>query len=542
MPKAKSKTRGIPSPHHYVYPGTNILKNKYGEKNLELFLEKCSYDTEEAMKILRKESLPEYFDSAYLCHIHHQLFKRTFEWAGKIRTVPFTFSDGSMAAMPEMRRAEWDRAFVSDKEILESLQRLEKTLAEKENLQGLTREEFISEAAEMFISLKHIHPFIDGNEHTEQLFFENLAKAAGHRLEFSLVTRERMITAYAEAAKYGNTQLMRDLFEDISNPEKIYILQEFMNNMKELGHNVHDRLVMAAKEDETYTGIYKGANFGSFVLEAQGIYVIGNKEHLLPEQIKTLKPGDTITFTYPKTKELENTLIPRETLAPLTKSEFSKMLMENARIHTVRDQIQYLSKTIYGDSKALNKQMEEILQNPDLGQQLADQIERSPNSISKLVGINFLCFKNQTRANAEECVDLLCSAVRNYAYTVKYVRHSIIQEHKIEQERCGRAVEKPSANLQNLFYLSPESQKKILSQSPLLYKELSTFTRNLDYRLSANEYKAIKNNDYETLAQSIGVSEQKAREITNTVRKAKETHEKVHIHELNRSNALAIAS
>ncbi|WP_406604137.1 BID domain-containing T4SS effector [Bartonella gliris] len=541
MPKAKAKTRGVPSPHHYLYPGTNILKNKYGETDLKLFLEKCLYDTEEALKILRKESLPEHFDSGYLCHIHQQLFKNTFEWAGKLRTVPFTFADGSTAAMPEMKRAEWDNAFVSDKEILENLQKLEKTLAEKDNLQGLTREEFIHEAVEIFISLKNIHPFIDGNEHTEQFFLERLAKAAGHQLDFSLATKECMMTAYTEAAQYGNTQPMRDLFEDISNPERILLLKEFMNNMKELGRDVNDRLVMVAKEGETYTAIYKGARFNAFVLDMQGMYIIGNKEHLTPEQIKTLKSGDTITFT-PTTKDLEKTLIPKETLAPLTKSELDKMVAESARVHTAQNQIQHLSKIIYGNSEALEEKMREIFRNPGSGQQLSDQIERSPSSISPLRGTSVFGLKNAMRKNAEEHVNLLCSAITNYADAVQHTHHAITQEHKIEQERRGKAVEKPSENLQNLLSLSPEQQSKILSQSPHLHHELRTFICNLEHRLSSDEYRAIKHNDYEALAKSIGISEKKAREITKTVQNATEVHKRAYTHTLNRSNTLAMAS
>ncbi|WP_375673558.1 BID domain-containing T4SS effector [Bartonella sp. TS82HLJMH] len=542
MPKAKSKTKGIPSPHHYVYPGTQILKNKYGEKDLKLFLEKCSHDTEQALKVLRQEPLPEYFDADYLCYIHHQLFKNTFEWAGKIRTVPFTFADGSVAAMPEMKRAELGNAFASDGEILEKLQKLERMLAEKENLQGLTREEFNSEAVKLFISFKNIHPFIDGNEHATEFFFENLAKAAEHQLDFSLATKERMMAAYTEAAQYGNTQAMQDLFEDISNPKKICILKEFMNNMKEVGCNVNDRLVVVAKEGETYMGTYKSVGLNSFVVYAQGTYILGNKDSLTPEQIKTFKPGGTIVFTTPKAEELENTLIPKETLAPLTNSEFIRRVADSNRVYTARDQIQHLSKIVYGNSAALEERMEEVFKNPDSGQKLANQIERSPHSISHLAGVNIFSFKSQMRQNAEDHVNLLCTAVTNYATAVKYMRHAITQEHKIEQDRCGKAVEKPSKDLQNLLSLSPELQKEVLSQSPHLYQELRTLVRNLEHRLSSNEYNAIRNHDYETLAKSIGVSEQKAQEITNIVQKAKEAHEQVHIRRLNRSNVLAIAS
>lgn len=79
---------------------------------------------------LREESLPECFDTAYLCHIHHQLFKNTFEWAGYLRHIPFTFADGTTAAMPEMKERVGKRFAIGD-EIQEGLQRLDQTLAEK---------------------------------------------------------------------------------------------------------------------------------------------------------------------------------------------------------------------------------------------------------------------------------------------------------------------------------------------------------------------------------------------------------------------------
>ncbi|EJF76716.1 hypothetical protein MCO_01555 [Bartonella sp. DB5-6] len=544
MPKAKSKTKNISSisPHNYTYPNSNTLKNKYGIKNLKLFLEKCSHDTTKAMINLRTEPLPEQFDASYLCHIHKSLFSNTFEWAGQLRNIPFTFEDGTIAVMPEMKRTGWESAFAIGDKIQEGLQRLDQTLREKNNLQGLTREDFISETMEMFNSLNHIHPFREGNGRTQRFFFENLAKAAGHQLNFSLVTKERMMVASVAVTEDGNLEPMKHLFEDISNPEKIRVLKEFMDNMKKSGRDINNRPVMVAKEGETYTGIYRGAGHEGFALNIKGAYIIGNKEHLTPEQMKTLKPGDKFTFTAPKAEELEKVLIPKEQLAPLTKSELSEKIAEDARVHTCREQIQKCTKIVYGSSKVLNEQMVEIIKNPSFGEQLANQIERAPSSVSRLAGFDLLCLKNQVRTNAEEHVDLLCNAVANYAYAVKQAGKSITQEHEIEQERRGKAIEKPSKDLQNLLCLSPETQREVLSQFPLLYKELRTFVRNLEHRLSPDEYRAIKNNDYETLAKSIGVSEQKARKITNTVQKAKETHTRAYTSTLNRSNALAMAS
>ncbi|EJF86812.1 BID domain-containing T4SS effector [Candidatus Bartonella washoeensis] len=543
MPKAKLKTKGIPSPRHYVYPDTNILKNKYGEKDLKLFMEKCSHDIEEAKKVLRKEPLPEFFDSNYICHIHRQFFENTFEWAGQMRTVPFTFEDGSTADMPEMKKEEWGIAFARNEDILEQLAKFEQTLAEKNNLQGLTREEFNAEAVELFISLKRIHPFIDGNEQVAEFFFERLARAAGmHRLHFSLVPTKRMMTAYSEALQHGNPEPMRHIFEDISNIDKTLLLQDFMYNMKQREHDINECNFMVAKEGITYLGTYQFDNSDSFVVDTQGIYIVCDKKHLPPEQIKTLKPGDIITFTAPKNEEFEKILIPKETLAPLTESEFSDRVAKNPRVEAAVRKVQHLSKLIYDRPKVLDEYIGEIFKNPDSGKNLADRIQNHPGWFSPLVGTDFLFFKSQTRTNAEKLLKQLGSAIINCTEATLYARHTVTNEHQIEKERRSKAVERPSQNLQNLFFLSPEKQREVLSQNPHLYKELRTLVYNIEQRLSSNEYNAIKKNDYATLAKSIGVSEHKAREISDTVNKAKKAHENFHIRSQNRSNTLAMAS
>ncbi|WP_208436175.1 BID domain-containing T4SS effector [Bartonella phoceensis] len=542
MPKAKSKTKGIPSPHNYIYPGTEVLRNKYGERNLERFQEKCLRDVEKAKEVLRKEPVPEILDSAYLCHIHHLLFKETFEWAGQMRSAPFTFADGSIAAMPEMKSTEGNKAFVTDKEIPEHLQRLEKKLAEKNNLQDLTRKEFVAKASEMFISLKKIHPFIDGNEQTEEIFFENLAKAAGHRLDFSLVTKERMKHACTEAIQHGNPEPMQHIFEDISNIDKICMLEEFINNMKDLGRDVDNRSVMVAKENITYMGTYRGTNFNSVMIDAYGTYIISDKAHFTQEQMETLKPGDQITFTAPKDDTLENTLIPEQIIEPLTTSELHKRILANSHVSTAQEQVQNLSKIIYGNSKALNKHMEEMLENPDLSKHVAYQIEHSPGSIAPLAGVDFLCIKSQRRANAEDRLNLLCTAVMDYGQTVKQAKHLVTQQHKNEQERCAIKIEKPSRSLNKLLRLSPETQKEVLSQDFALYSELRNFVHSLELRLSGDDLRAIRQNAHATFAKNIGVSERKAQEVASIVQKAKTAHQQAYEYKIQRKNALAIAS
>ncbi|WP_273788317.1 BID domain-containing T4SS effector [Bartonella grahamii] len=543
MPKAKEKTKNIQtvSPHHYVYPNTTTLKNKYGIKNFKSFLEKCSHDTAKAMVNLREAPLPEKFDTSYLCSIHYQLFKNTFEWAGHLRHLPFTFEDGTTAAMPEMKRTGWENPFALGDEIPEGLQKLDQTLAEKDNLQGLTRETFNSEAISLFNFLNQLHPFREGNGRTQRVFFEKLAQAAGHQLDFSLVTKERMMLASVAVAENGDLEPMQHLFEDISNPNKILLLKEFMNNMKELGRNVNDRPVMVAKEGETYTGMYRGAGYDSFAFNVKGAYIIGNKEHLTPEQLKTLKPGDKFTFTVPKTKELESILIPEERLAPLTENKKAEMVAEDSCVHASLKQVQKLAKIVYGKEKTLDKQMLEIIKNPSLGQQLANQIERAPHSVSHLAGFSLCGLQNQARANAKNHLEMLCTTVANFAHAVKHAEKEITQEHATEQSRRAKIVKMPSKSLQELYTLPKELQQEALAKNPLLQKELTDFVKNINSRLSLTEHKAVKNNEYETLAQSIGVSENKAKQITQTVKQAKELYQQTQVCTMHRSKAFAMA-
>ncbi|WP_208432841.1 BID domain-containing T4SS effector [Bartonella taylorii] len=543
MPKAKLKKTGlastVPSPEHYMYPKSKTLKNKYGIKDLDAFTARCAHDSAKAMVNLREESLPEKFDSSYLQYLHKSLFENTFEWAGQTRNVPFTFADGTTAVAPIMKKIT---NFAVGSELEKCLNKLDQTLTTKNNLQGLSCKEFAHEAAEIFASLNYTHPFREGNGRTQRVFFENLAKAAGHQLDFSLVTKERMLVASVAAIQDNNLEPMHHLFEDISNPNKILLLKEFMDNMKESGRNVNDRPVMVVKEGETYTGTYRGAGFESFAFNVKGAYIIGQKEHLTPEQLKTLKPGDRITFTAPKAEELEKVLIPKEQLAPLTKSELSERIAEDASVHICREQIQKCAKIVYGSSKALNEQMMEIIRNPSFGDQLANQIERAPHSVSRLAGINLFCFQNQARANAKEHVDVLCNAVANYAHAVKQAQKEILQEHQAEQKRCGKTVEMPSKNLQDILSLPKELQQEALASSPFLQKELSNFVKKINNRLSPSEQKALKEYDHETLAKSLGVSEHKAQEITEIAKQAKEVHQQSQGRTVNRSKTLAMAS
>nr|4M16_A Chain A, Bartonella effector protein (Bep) substrate of VirB T4SS [Bartonella sp. AR 15-3] len=224
--------------HHmvlnYFYPGTKTLKNKLGIMGYKQLEKRCKRNAKKVINSLRNEPLPETFDSSYLKYLHKRLFGSAFEWAGYTRDLSFAFDDGTIAQMSMMKIPGTDIYFAHGDKIQENLKEFDEILASKSNLQGLSREDFIEETVKLFSFLNYIHPFRAGNEAVQHIFFEKLAEAAGHKLDFSVVTEERIMRACNDAmALKGEEahQAMKSLFEDISNPEEVIILRDFFKHI-----------------------------------------------------------------------------------------------------------------------------------------------------------------------------------------------------------------------------------------------------------------------------------------------------------------------
>ncbi len=484
-----------PSPNNYFYPGTSTLKNKYGIKDAVSLMEVYARDVAEGIARLRAEPLPEYFDVSYLSYIHKKLFSNTFEWAGHTRNMPFKFEDGTIAAMPKMVDHEWGSIFATGDQVSKNLTKLGGELFKGNNLQGLSREEFVEQAAPLFAFLHVTHPFRVGNHCTQELFFESIARAAGHKLDFSLAKQEDINLACIKAAEAGDLKPLESLFEHISNPENI-----------------------------------------------------SKKQSRVETRHKILKnEGETI-FTTSRTGNVSNILIPKKNLPPLVKTEIDTIVGDDSSVRESQERIRNLSKLVYGKSKMLDKQMAQIstnLTNPSsTGYKLAQQIRKNPKSVGNLAGINFCGLKNAKRRTAEENVKALTDEIVNLSLTVRDVQKSITQSYQHEQERCAKEVRMPSENLQTILAAPKELQRQALKESPALAKELNNFVLALHNRLSSDEKKAIKMEDHKELAKMMGLSEEKAKQIAGVAREAKIAHlnSQTQTRAIKHSKGLAIAS
>ncbi|MGF7158268.1 BID domain-containing T4SS effector [Bartonella heixiaziensis] len=519
------------SPRNFLYPNSKTLKNKYGIEDYGKLKVQYVHDSAKAMMNLRQETPPQQLTTAYLHYAHHTLFKNIFEWAGHTRDKPFTFADGTTANMPKMEKA--GISFAPGEKVQKGLENFDKALSEKNYLKGLTREVFVEKVAEMITQLNYTHPFRDGNGRVQQIFFEKLAQSAGHKLDFSLVTEERMNLASIASLKHRDLEPMKDLLEDISNPEKVLVLKEFMDHMKAFGlESINHRLIMTAKEGETYTGFYRGGGTNGFMIDANGTFIVGNKKHLAPEQLKTLKIGDAISFTMPMSQDLQQTLIPREKRAPLTSEEIAERVQNSPLVQTSRKKIEDLCKIVYGNQHILQNKLSEIKipvthESISEGEEFARQVEAFPQSVHKLRGINICGVKSSARKHAQENILPLKSAIFDYVHAIKLAEKNILHDHHMEQKRCENSISMPGEWMQNLCSLSKKQREEILLQSPELRAEIKTYMCQFHNRLSASERRAITENNHQELAKTLGTSLNNAKKIAEIFKQGQELQQNI---------------
>ncbi|WP_039760536.1 BID domain-containing T4SS effector [Bartonella queenslandensis] len=119
----------------------------------------------------------------------------------------------------------------------------------------------------------------------------------------------------------------------------------------------------------------------------------------------------------------------------LSEAEISTQIHQHSKVRRHHAQIQYWCKVVFGNENILQSQIEELFQNPETIEQLAQQLAGNPKSFNKYAGRNFCGFKNQARRHAESGLSHLIDATDNYATAVAQVRESLSQTQQTNQER-----------------------------------------------------------------------------------------------------------
>jgi fido (protein-threonine AMPylation protein) len=273
-----------------IDPKTGILGNIPGlrtQKQLDEFEAKA---TRARIKELKSEPHPGKCDAVHFKAIHAYIFQDVYEWAGQPRTINAPKLDPSGATR-----------FTHYQDIETQLQSAFERLAADSGLRGLTRAQFVEKTAELLGDLNHIHTFREGNGRAQKCFVEHLATQAGHSLDFSLVSEERMIVA-SIAYEAKNPAPMKHLLTDIADPVKRQQLSDVIEFFDRQGYKWQHRELACVQPGETYTGQMVGRKGNDLLFHdgRHGIW-IGNYKDLGRE----LRSGDSFTYTVPAEQRID---------------------------------------------------------------------------------------------------------------------------------------------------------------------------------------------------------------------------------------------
>ena len=192
----------------YVYPGTNVLRNKADIQNqaeLQRF--------ERGATAIRAQELREHpvrgdFDLAHLQDIHRHVFKDVYEWAGELRTVDMVKGNGANRTL-----------FAFTEEIPSYGEKAHQLVKDAHYGRGLDKQEFAKAMTDVYAVVNEMHPFREGNGRATREYMNELASHSGHKLDYEKVGKEVWNEAAKESA-HGNPAPMREVFYEITTVER----------------------------------------------------------------------------------------------------------------------------------------------------------------------------------------------------------------------------------------------------------------------------------------------------------------------------------
>lgn len=203
------------------YSGTQTLANKYGIRDAEQ-LRKIEYRLSHVREVqARMQPIEGKFDLDHLQRIHQHLFQDLYDWAGQLRTIDFAKRSQTTGLV-----SQFMPAVVIDIKG----QDLAKYIADRNNLKGLTKKDFVEAITEVHTRLNELHPFREGNGRSARVFLAQLAKEAGYNLDMTAIQKDRWSLASQRAMTQidpakpqsapiaGNQADMRKIFQDAVRP------------------------------------------------------------------------------------------------------------------------------------------------------------------------------------------------------------------------------------------------------------------------------------------------------------------------------------
>jgi cell filamentation protein len=267
---------------NYTYSNKpdSAVKNKLGATTHdELEQREAEYVFSRDVEIMDGEGPSGQFDAAHLKAFHRHLFQDVYEWAGRTRAEKVRLSDRTVATEPLLRKMD-GKLFLAGPMIQGALDRIVGTLRDANHLRGLSRAEFANRAADIMVELNGAHPFRDGNGRTQRTFIRALATQAGHELDFSVVSRERMVPASIAGNELDDSAMMRRMFDEISDSARVAALDKAIASLSQRDFPWNDRYIATAEPGHQLQVTMAGTAKDQFMARTDSAILIGQVSDL----------------------------------------------------------------------------------------------------------------------------------------------------------------------------------------------------------------------------------------------------------------------
>lgn len=147
---------------------------------------------------LHRHPLPGRYDLTHFQAIHKWIFGDIYEWAGQLRTV--SIGKGAPFCLPQ--------------DIVPSAAEVFERLTRDRYLRGLDRDDFVDKLTELFGDINALHPFREGNGRAMRALLSQLARDAGYRIRWAVMSPEVNVAA-SRAAHRGDSTLLHAMLDEL---------------------------------------------------------------------------------------------------------------------------------------------------------------------------------------------------------------------------------------------------------------------------------------------------------------------------------------
>ena len=205
---------------------------------------------------LQTAPIPGNFDLDHLKAIHTHLFKDVYDWAGQEREMNIS--------KKSQTEPGWKTVFTDKTAIAELAGRAHAVTRDSNNLKGLDTAAFVDGVTKVYAQWNAVHPFPEGNGRALNTMLVQLAREAGHDIDFrrmpsdlwqdaAEISLQRVNIVSPQQTRAADTSEMKEVFEYITDaqPDKSFNLEPIRaNNYEQPDRMAVQAVVMSAVQKD----------------------------------------------------------------------------------------------------------------------------------------------------------------------------------------------------------------------------------------------------------------------------------------------------